>query len=340
MERQTLAGRYELQERVGAGWRARDLELQRDVLVRPADETTAAAALLDHPNVARVFDQGEADGERYVVLEYLAGGSLDERLPELDERGAHLVATGIAAALEHAHARGVPHGALSERSVFLDGEGRAKVAGFTAAGDPADDVAAFGGILDRLAAAAPALATVAAAAASGADAATLANQLRSAGPAPEVEIEEPTLIQQPAVPPPAPMRTRRLLPLLVALALLLVAAGVAAAVLVTSDDSPSADTTSSISVPVPSATSTEETEPTTAPPITTTSESTESTTEPEATEPQTTEATIETTTATEPVVPPPATTTEELPPTTTEEPPPTTTEEPPATTEVPPTTAP
>ena len=100
-----LAGRYELRQPVGSGWLAFDTDLGREVLVRPLEETSPAA-LLAHPNIERVFDQGEADGERFVVLEYLPGGSLEDRLAELDEPEAQAVAAAIAAALAHAHEPG------------------------------------------------------------------------------------------------------------------------------------------------------------------------------------------------------------------------------------------
>jgi serine/threonine protein kinase len=310
VDKGTLAGRYELQEPIGSGWRARDLELDRDVLVRPAPEATAGA-LLDHPNVARVFDQGEEDGERYVVLEYLPGGSLEERLPGLDEQQAYAVAAGVAAALAHAHERGVVHGSLSASRIFLDEEGRAKVAGFAGAGDPADDVEAAGQILIRLAAAAPALGPIAAAALAGElDAAALLEQIRAPAPvapgAPVPEVEETTLIERP------PASRRRLAPFALAAALALLAAGVAAALLLTSDGSTPAATSGSLSVPVPSS-ATAETTPS-APPETTTGQSTESTTAPTTTAPTTT-APPETTTAatTEPETEPPPLPTDELP---------------------------
>jgi serine/threonine protein kinase len=338
MERQTLAGRYELLERVGSGWRALDTDLGREVLVRPAQETSAAA-LLDHPNVARVFDQGEADGERYVVLEYLTGGSLEERLPGLDEAEAHAIAAGIAAALAHAHERGVAHGSLSAASVFLDGEGRAKVTGFGPTGEPADDVKAFGEILTRLAAPAPALGPVATEAlAAGPSSAELLERIRAV--APVSEAEEPTLIQRSAR---GGRRGIRLGPLALAAAIALLAAGVGAAILVTSGDSTPAGSTGELSVPLPTGSSSETT-PTSAPPETTTG-STETETEPATTAPPETQPTTAPDTTPLPTVTePPPVSTEELPPTTeplppTTEPlptePPATTAPEPATTEVP-----
>ncbi|MEM7205456.1 MAG: serine/threonine-protein kinase [Planctomycetota bacterium] len=103
-----LAGRYELQEQIGAGamgtvYRAHDRELQRRVavkLLQPHLFGGAAAearfkreaevlAALRHPNVVAVFDRGVTDDElRYVVLELLEGASLQAFLEQVAARVA------------------------------------------------------------------------------------------------------------------------------------------------------------------------------------------------------------------------------------------------------------
>jgi hypothetical protein len=339
-----VAGRYELHEPVGSGWRATDTELGRQVVVRllplgePAPE--ARTATLAHPNVARVFDQGEADGETYVVREYLPGGSLEERLPALGEREAHAVAADVAAALAYAHAEGVTHGALTAANVLFDGEGHAKVSGFTGAADPDEDVRAFGALLESLAAGAPALAPLAATALAGeVGSDELPARVREAEPAPAVT-ESPTLIRQPPARAAIPVRRGRGA-LAAATALALLAAGVGAAFLATSGGSNAERRTGSLSVPVPSGsdvTTADESEP---PPSTSTAEPTteEQTTTKATTEKRkTTTAPPQTTTTAPPVVPP--TVTDEPPslPATTE--PPSTEEPPPTTATVPPTAPP
>src|SRR5581483_5211519 len=91
-----IAARYRLDERLGAGstsevWAARDLELDRCValklLARAADPVrfrreARAIAGLSHPNVCTLYDFGETDGRPFIVLEYLPGGSLDDRIPD------------------------------------------------------------------------------------------------------------------------------------------------------------------------------------------------------------------------------------------------------------------
>jgi eukaryotic-like serine/threonine-protein kinase len=123
-------------------WVANDEVLERKVVVkllaadadRPRFEREArAAAALAHPNIVQVFDYGEDEGRPYMVLEYLTGGTLAERLPEvkaLSDDETRRVATDIAAGLAHAHENGVVHRDLKPGNVLFDAEGRAKVADF------------------------------------------------------------------------------------------------------------------------------------------------------------------------------------------------------------------
>ncbi len=68
-----------------------------------------------------------------MVLEYLPGGSLEERLAAgrpLPDADARRIATEIAAGLAHAHAHGVVHRDLKPANVLFDAGGRAKIADF------------------------------------------------------------------------------------------------------------------------------------------------------------------------------------------------------------------
>ena len=71
MAQRIVAGRYELLEPLGPGWRARDADLGREVVVLLGDEADAAAAAPAHPSIGRIFDRGEADGEQFAVFEYV-----------------------------------------------------------------------------------------------------------------------------------------------------------------------------------------------------------------------------------------------------------------------------
>ena len=123
-------------------WAAADLELERTVAVKllaadadPArfDREARAAAGLAHANVCALYDYGLAEGQRFMVLEYLPGGSLEERLavgkPLADDE-TRRIAGEIAAGLAHAHQRGVVHRDLKPSNILFDSESRAKIADF------------------------------------------------------------------------------------------------------------------------------------------------------------------------------------------------------------------
>src|SRR5438067_4076783 len=147
MAEETIAGRYRLVALLGRGgmsevWAADDLELGRRValkLLAPDadrarfDREARAAASLAHPNITQLYDYGEAEGRPYMVLEYLPGGSLEDRLEEgtpLPDADAAHIATEMAAGLAHAHARGLVHRDLKPANVLFDAEDRAKIADF------------------------------------------------------------------------------------------------------------------------------------------------------------------------------------------------------------------
>jgi serine/threonine-protein kinase len=147
MPENLIAGRYRLDEVLGRGgmsevWAATDTELGRRValkLLAPNADTARferearAVASLGHPNITQLYDYGEADGRPYMVLEYLPGGTLEERLragrPLADE-DTRRISAELAAGLAHAHARGVVHRDLKPANVLFDPEGRAKLNDF------------------------------------------------------------------------------------------------------------------------------------------------------------------------------------------------------------------
>jgi len=142
-----IGGRYRLERRIGAGgmsevWAATDIDLDRDVAVKllasdadPArfEREARAAAGLAHANVCAVYDYGEADGRRFMVLELLPGGSLEDRLAgdrPLPNDETRRIATEVAAGLAHAHQRGVVHRDLKPANILFDAQDRAKIADF------------------------------------------------------------------------------------------------------------------------------------------------------------------------------------------------------------------
>jgi eukaryotic-like serine/threonine-protein kinase len=141
-----LAGRYRLQEVLSTTSMAEvrlafDEELGRRVVVKllapDADRTrfereARAVAALAHPNIVQLFDFGDEE-RRYMVFEYLAGGSLEERLthgvPLSDDEVAR-IAHDIASGLAHAHEHGVVHRDLKPGNILFDSEARSKIADF------------------------------------------------------------------------------------------------------------------------------------------------------------------------------------------------------------------
>src|SRR5262252_4725301 len=91
------------------------------------------AARLRHPNVVSVFDCATmADGTPYIVMEYVAGGSLADRLragvpPAVETLR---IAGQVAAALDHAHGRGVVHRDVKPANVLLGSDGSVLLADF------------------------------------------------------------------------------------------------------------------------------------------------------------------------------------------------------------------
>jgi eukaryotic-like serine/threonine-protein kinase len=144
-----IAGRYRLLEPLGKGamsvvWLAEDSELGRRVAVKVLgpdaardrfDREARAAASLSHPHICRLYDYGAEGGRAYMVLEYLDGGSLEDRLrahePDpLPDGETQRVAGEVASGLAHAHERGLVHRDLKPANVLFDAEGRAKIADF------------------------------------------------------------------------------------------------------------------------------------------------------------------------------------------------------------------
>ncbi len=139
--------RYEIRERVGEGatavvFRAWDRELKRSVALKVLRGRAAlspvmrerfhreaqASAGLDHPNVVRVYDAGEHEGDLYLVLEFVSGRPLGQRpLPERDAVALlEKVSRGIAAA----HANGIVHRDLKPGNILVTESGEPKVGDF------------------------------------------------------------------------------------------------------------------------------------------------------------------------------------------------------------------
>src|SRR5437763_8943587 len=148
-----LNGRYRLDRQIGQGGFARvflstDLRLRRlvaikvlnpelnedeDLLARFEREAQSIADL-DHPNILGVHDYGEADGAVYLVMPYIAGGALHDRLraeKRLSPRQAGGYLRQIAGALDYAHRRGIVHRDIKPQNMLLrEEDGRLLLADF------------------------------------------------------------------------------------------------------------------------------------------------------------------------------------------------------------------
>ena len=96
------------------------------------EQEARAAAALNHPHIAVVFDVGTEDGTHFMVQEYLQGDTLREPLGKgaLPLKKALGLATEIAEALAAAHAAGIIHRDLKPENIFVTKEGHAKVLDF------------------------------------------------------------------------------------------------------------------------------------------------------------------------------------------------------------------
>jgi serine/threonine-protein kinase len=161
-----IAGRYRLVSLLGRGgmgevYRADDLTLDQPVALKFLPEGVAAsdtrlaqfhnelrvARQVSHKNVCRLYDLGDADGRRFLTMEYVDGedlGSSLRRFGRLPPDKAIQIARQLCAGVAAAHERGVLHRDLKPANVMLDGNGDVRITDFgiaTAAADVGAELA-------------------------------------------------------------------------------------------------------------------------------------------------------------------------------------------------------
>ena len=147
-----LGERYELVEKIGNGgmaevYSAHDNLLDRLVAVKILHEAyrsdlefiekfhseAKAAARLSHPNIVSIYDVGIDGVDHYIVMEYVQGNSLKDKIRECGEMDiltATKIAKDIANGLAHAHAHNLVHCDIKPHNILMTPDGHAKIADF------------------------------------------------------------------------------------------------------------------------------------------------------------------------------------------------------------------
>jgi serine/threonine protein kinase/Tol biopolymer transport system component len=151
LENGARIGRYEILSQLGKGgmgevYLAKDTKLDRKIALKvlPAElalsrermirfvQEAKAAAALNHPNVAHVYEIGEHDGLSFIAMEYVDGTTLREKIhyerTELRKLIKYL--QQVASGLAKAHAAGIVHRDLKPDNIMITKDGYAKILDF------------------------------------------------------------------------------------------------------------------------------------------------------------------------------------------------------------------
>jgi len=148
-------GKYEILGELGKGgfgvvYKAKDTTLDRivalkvlhsqltfdDHFVQYFEREARSLAKIDHPNVVTIYEIGKHDGQVYIAMRYLPGGSLSEKLRRggpLGQREAFTIFDQICQGLAAGHKRGIVHRDVKPGNVLFDDNGQAIVADFSIA---------------------------------------------------------------------------------------------------------------------------------------------------------------------------------------------------------------
>jgi eukaryotic-like serine/threonine-protein kinase len=147
----SIAAHYRIVSLIGAGgmgevYLADDIRLGRRVAIKILPESIGrdadakrrmlrearAVAALDHPNVCTIYEVGDLDARPYIVMQYIEGETLFDRLRDsrLTLTECLEIGTGIAAALDEAHSHGVIHRDIKPMNIMLTPRGQVKVLDF------------------------------------------------------------------------------------------------------------------------------------------------------------------------------------------------------------------
>ena len=143
---------FQILQEIGRGgmgivYKARDVRLQRYVAIKilPHDlvakkknlqrftQEARTASALNHPNICTIYDVGQSDGIRYIVMEFVAGKTLREILNRkgfLPEKEIIQIGLKICDALQAAHIRGIIHRDIKPENIMISSDGIVKVMDF------------------------------------------------------------------------------------------------------------------------------------------------------------------------------------------------------------------
>ncbi len=137
---------------MGVVYKAEDMNLKRVVALKflasralgTEDERTRfmnearAAASLNHPNICTIHEIAEADGQSFIVMEYLEGEALESRIKKgkLSTGDTLEIASQIAEGLREAHRHGIVHRDIKPANIMITASGRVKIMDFGLASAP------------------------------------------------------------------------------------------------------------------------------------------------------------------------------------------------------------
>jgi serine/threonine-protein kinase len=146
-----LIGRYEVKSEIARGgmatvYHAYDPRFERDVAIKVLPHTllhdpqfrtrfereAKTIALLEHPAIVPVYDFGEENGQPYIVMRHMSGGSLNDRLRQgpISLQETSQIITRLAPALDAAHSRHIIHRDLKPSNILFDQYGNAYLSDF------------------------------------------------------------------------------------------------------------------------------------------------------------------------------------------------------------------
>src|SRR6476659_5785661 len=147
----TTLSHYRIKSQLGAGgmgevYLAEDTKLDRRVALKilPADlaanqdrmrrfvQEAKAAAALNHPNIAHIYEIGESDGTNFIAMEFVDGVTLSQKIHQ-EQSGLRKLLRylqHVAEGLAKAHAAGIVHRDLKPDNIMVTREGHAKILDF------------------------------------------------------------------------------------------------------------------------------------------------------------------------------------------------------------------